>query len=195
MAITQTQEITSAQDGFLTILPEVGRLLRWCFRSEDAERREELVQDTLCRAWAMYVRAFERGKRLGSHGLAWYAWLGARDGRRFCGQPKRSVENWVSIDSVDPEELLAPDWKNRWPVADSVAFRLDWQQFVGHQSDQDARAIGLLAVGHSRSDAAGLMGVSPARMTQRMKRVTENWAEFSAEETHREIPLAALEEW
>ena len=178
MAIPQTCETVGAQDDFLTILPEVGRLLRWCFRYEGVEKREELVQDAMCRAWQMYVAAHGRGKKLSAHGLSWYAWLGARSGRRFCGESKRSVCRWESLNGADLDELLAADWKGRWPVADQVAFKLDWAKFVSECSSQDARAIGLLAMGHKRSEAAGLLGFSPAWMTQHMARVHEDWQEF-----------------
>ena len=41
-----------AQDDFVLLLPEMKRLLRWCFRMENADQREEHVQDAICRAWA-----------------------------------------------------------------------------------------------------------------------------------------------
>ena len=181
MAIPQECEPVRAQDDFLTILPEIGRLLRWCFRQEGADKREELVQDALCRAWQMYTAAHQRGKKLSAHGLSWYAWLGARSGRRFCSESKRSVSQWESFTGVDLDDLLAADWKERWPVADAVAFRLDWHEFVARCSSQDARAMGLLAAGHKRSEAAGLLGFSPAWMTQHMARVHEDWQEFVAD--------------
>ena len=179
MAIPQTCETVGAQDDFLTILPEVGRLLRWCFRYEGVEKREELVQDAMCRAWQMYVAAHGRGKKLSAHGLSWYAWLGARSGRRFCWESRRSVREWTSLEVVDPEELLAADWKGRWPVADQAAFKLDWATFVSQCSSQEARAIGLLAIGHKRSEAAGLLGVSPSRVTELMARVHDDWLQFA----------------
>ena len=178
MPMRQTEETTGAQDDFLLILPEVGRLLRWCFRYEGVEKREELVQDALCRAWQMYTAAYLRGKKLRAHGLAWYAWLGAKSGRRFCWESKRSVGQWESLNGMDLDELLAADWHERWPVADAVAFRLDWSEFVCRCSAQDARAVGLLALGHKRSEAAAMLGVSPAWVTQHMGRVHENWQEF-----------------
>jgi len=178
MPMRQTEETTGAQDDFLKILPEIGRLLRWCFRYEGVEKREELVQDALCRAWQMYAPAHHRGKKLGSHGLAWYAWLGAKSGRRFCGESKRSVSRWESLTGVDLDELLAADWKERWPVADAMAFRIDWHEFVSRCSSQEARAIGLLATGHKRSKAAAMLGVSPAWVTQHMDKVHDDWQEF-----------------
>ena len=178
MAIPQTCEAVRAQDDFLMILPEIGRLLRWCFRFEGVEKREELVQDALCRAWQMYTATHQRGKRLSAHGLSWYAWLGARSGRRFCSESKRSVSQWQSLTGADLDELLAADWKERWPVADAVAFRIDWSEFVSRCSSQDARAVGLLALGHRRSKAAATLGVSPAWVTQHLDRVREDWQEF-----------------
>lgn len=178
MAVPQTCEAVGAQDDFLMILPEIGRLLRWCFRHEGADRREELVQDALCQCWAMYFRAHERGKRLAAHGLAWYGWLATRSGRRFCWESKRSVSQWESLTGLDLDELLAADWKERWPVADQVAFRIDWSEFVSHQADEDANAMALLAVGNSRCEAAKALGRSSAWMTQHMGRVYEGWQEF-----------------
>ena len=180
MAELKAQEGVRAQDDFLMILPEIGRLLKWCFRYEEAEKREELVQDALCRAWQMYAAAHRRGKRLSAHGLSWYAWLGARSGRRFCGESKRSVNTWQSLTGVDLDELLVADLRERWPVVDQVAFRIDWFEFVSRCSSQEARAIGLLAFGHRRSKAAELLGVSPAWMTEHMARVHADWEELCA---------------
>ena len=182
MPMRQTKGTTDTQDDFLMILPEIGRLLRWCFRHEGTDKREELVQDALCRAWQMYAAAHHKGKKLGAHGLAWYAWLGAKSGRRFCWESKRSVSHWESLTGVDLDELLATDWKGRWPVTDQVAFRIDWSEFVSKCSSQEARAIGLLATGHNRSETAGLLGFSPAWMTQHMARVHDDWNKFIADD-------------
>ena len=177
MAMPKAQEVANSHDGFLMILPEIGRLLRWCFRHEGLDQREELVQDALCKCWAMYARAWERGKKLPAHGLAWYAWLSTKSGRRFCWESKRSVQNWTSIDALDLDELLACDLKGRWPVADQVAFRIDWAEFVGRCNAKERQAIALLAMGHKRSEVADLLGVSPAWMTQHMNRVYRDWQE------------------
>jgi len=181
MAMPKAQEVANSHDGFLMILPEIGRLLRWCFRHEGLDQREELVQDALCKCWAMYARAWERGKKLPAHGLAWYAWLATKSGRRFCWESKRSVQNWTSLEVVDPDELLAADWRDRWPVADQAAFRLDWSEFVARCTSQDAKAMALLAVGHRRCEAAELLGVSPAWMTTHMNQAHRAWEDFISE--------------
>jgi hypothetical protein len=178
MAIPQPREIKSVHDHFMMILPEMNRLLRWCFRHEDTDTREELTQEALCRCWAMYLPAYQRGKRLGAHGLAWYGWISVRSGRRFCGESKRSVRDWVSINSVAPDELLAADWHGRWPVADAASFRTDWAGFLDRQTDMDAKTIGLLAIGCKRSEAARLLAVSPAWVTQHMARLHKGWLAF-----------------
>ncbi|NQT92798.1 MAG: hypothetical protein HQ559_08555 [Lentisphaerae bacterium] len=67
-------------------------------------------------------------------------------------------------------------------MSDAVAFRMDWSEFVSGRSSQEARAIGLLATGHKRSEAAGLLGFSPAWMTQHMDRVHEEWQEFTGDD-------------
>ena len=115
MAMPERQECARAQNDFLVILPELGRLLRWCFRHEGADKREELVQEALCQCWSMYLSAYERGKKLRAHGLAWYGWLATKSGRRFCWESKRSVQNWTSTDALDLDELLACDLNGRWP--------------------------------------------------------------------------------
>ena len=141
----------------------------------------------------MYARAWERGKKLPAHGLAWYAWLATKSGRRFCWESKRSVQNWTSLEVVDPDELtldqilalcdelLAADWRDRWPVADQAAFRLDWSEFVARCTSQDAKAMALLAVGHRRCEAAELLGVSPAWMTTHMNQAHRAWEDFISE--------------
>ena len=180
MAITNRQEDSATQDGFLRILPEIRRLLRWCFRDEQVERRQEHVQEALCQAWAMYLPAHRRGKRLSAHGLAWYAWLATRSGRRFCWESKRSVKKSESLESLNLDELFACDGRARWPVPEQAAFRIDWPQFVGQRNVKERQAIALLAIGHRRSEAAALLGISRAWMTQHMSRVHRDWQEFSS---------------
>jgi len=128
MAMPEVQRSDDAQDGFLMILPEVGRLLRWCFRDRTPEQKEELVQEALCQCWAMCARAHQRGKTLPAHGLAWYGWLATKSGRRFCWESKRSVKDWTNLETVDPDELLGVS--PAWVTTHMTQAHRAWEDFI-----------------------------------------------------------------
>jgi hypothetical protein len=165
-------------------------LLRWCFRHEQADKKQEMVQDAICRAWGMYVSAYQRGKRLSAHGLTWYAWLQTKSGRRFCQESKTSVQTWCSVETVAPDDLLAMDSKGKWPVDEAAAFKIDWSAFVRQCTAREAKAMTLLALGHKRSHVARKLGVSPSWMTLQMDKLKERWQEFTAGDAEYGLSLA-----
>jgi len=175
---------------FLDILPEVERLARWTFRADKPERRAERVQEAVCQSWAMFARAYHKGKCLPAHGLVWYACQAVRSGRQFCGTFQRDI----MYDGIADKRAEDPNQRaRREPVADGdasalapwsrvgilprVAFALDWRAFLSQRDDIDRTIADMLPKGFSATESAGAAGVSCATVTQRRHKMLEDWTE------------------
>ena len=74
----------NAQDRFLKMLPTIERLANRACRVQDADARDEFVQEVAANAYAAFVRLIERGKEHVAFAtpLARYAIRQVRAGRR-----------------------------------------------------------------------------------------------------------------
>ena len=166
---------------FVGMMAELVTLLRWCFQDFDPESREEMVAEGVAQSFALLDSAHRRGKdNVTAKSLAWYTTRAVRSGRTFIWRSNHDVRPIAHLEDVDSNELLATDGKKGWGPPDQVAFKVDFfEEFLGRCTAREVDAVGLLAVGHSRSQAANLLGVSPAWMTEHMARLAEEWDEFT----------------
>ena len=162
---------------FVGMLAELVTLLRWCFRDLDPESREEMVAEGVAQSFALLDSAHRRGNsNVSAKSLAWYTTRAVRSGRTFVWRSNDDVRPVAHLEDGNLDELLAADDRKGWGPPDQVAFRIDFfEEFLGRCTSQETEAVGLLAVGHSRSGAARLLGVSPAWMTEHMQKMQGDW--------------------
>jgi hypothetical protein len=137
--------------------------------------------------------------------LATFAARAVRCGRRICGQDKSKdvlspraqqrfgfVVTTLPISTYLPFERLDRDihahghflfdaFEERLrentmtPVADQVAFRLDFPKFLLTLSERDRRMVEYLSLGNSADSAAKKFAVSPGRIAQLRQQLCREW--------------------
>jgi transposase-like protein len=180
--------------GFLAMLPKIKRYAEYAFRHWSAEAREEAVQETLANAMVAYVRLAKRGKLDMAHPtvLARYAVGQIRDGRRV--GIKRNVRDVMSpharrkkgfiLESLDRFDRVEGEWleavveDDRTPIADQVAFRIDFPKWLGLLRKRDRLIAEALATGHSTSEVAAQFRLSRGRISQMRREYFESWKAF-----------------
>ncbi len=193
---------------FLRLLPRITRYARVAFAKLPAERREDLVQEAVANATVAYVRLFERGKTKVAFAsvLARYAVAQVRDGRRVgnrlnildvssqYAQARKQIvmERLDHYDRNDDAWIEAVVEDHRTPVADQVAFRLDFPRWLTTFNRRDRRIAELLAAGHNTGDVARRFHLSPGRISQKRREYAVSWQRFHGESPRQEtLPKAA----
>ena len=92
---------------------------------------------------------------------------------RHLGTPREYCGGWK-------EQLVE---NARTPVADQVAFRLDFLAWLSGLSARDRKIVNELAVGERPGDVASQFCVSPARISQIRGELRESWEEYTDDET------------
>ena len=67
------------------------------------------------------------------------------------------------------------------PVADQVAFRIDFPAWLRTQSAHDRRIVETLAIGHSTTEVAKRFHVSAGRISQKRRDFHDSWQDFRGE--------------
>jgi len=190
-----------AGNGFLKYLPAVQTHANIQFRQLPEVDREEAVAEAVAAAYLNFASAERRGKdhAIKPGTLATYAVRHVRDGRHVGGsrEGKRDVFNRraqragrykVHRFGHNNQQIFdcmsAPDqpvWRlvlledRRTPIPDQVAFRVDWSVFLSQQTDRVRQMVGLLAAGYRQIEVAEKLGVTPAAVCQRTKKVERDW--------------------
>jgi hypothetical protein len=80
-----------------------------------------------------------------------------------------------------------PEWQDalqdntQTPVADAVAFRIDFPEWLASQSERDRRLIEEMAVGERGTRLARKYGVSEGRIAQKRREYRQGWERFCGE--------------
>jgi hypothetical protein len=185
------------QSMFLDMLPAIERQVQAAFRYLPEEERAEAVQESLvnvCTALARLVRQ-GRAERAYSSALARYAVAQVRSGRQ--AGTRMNVHDVTSrhaqqkkglrvrrLDRFDAQErgwVEAVVEDHRTPVADQVAFRVDFPEFLTGLGLRNRRIAEFLAVGHSTAEVARKFGLTAARVSQLRRKFHEGWQAFHGE--------------
>jgi DNA-directed RNA polymerase specialized sigma24 family protein len=191
VATTTIRENTLRRE-FLALLPELKRRLRLTFRRLRAEARAECVTEGIAIAFAMWLSARRRHRPVNIISLSRYTIAAVRSGRKLAGTSSTDVLSECArckgrvptvyylgtgnllLEGRHLDPILRDRWSH-WPVPDRVAFKLDFRDYVSQQSRRPRQIIDLLAQGYRRSEAATMLGVSSAAVTQRMDRAWQAW--------------------
>ena len=179
---------------FLEMLPTIRSYARNAFRHMDAESREDAVEEVVANAAVAFVRLVQRGKANQAFPtvLAHYAISQFHDGRRVgsrlrigevlsrYAQRKKGflVERLDRFDSDTEEwaEAIVEDY--RTPVADQVAFRIDFPIWLTLLSRRDRCIAEALALGNSTSLVAKRFKLSPGRISQLRGELYRSWQNY-----------------
>ncbi len=215
---TESKSTTGGPNcGFLKFLPAVTTHASITFRHLPEADREEAIAESVAAAYVNYDSARRRGKSnvLKGSMLATYAVLHTRSGNHVGGsqESKRDalsvraqkagdfVVHRLRWDDAHVYDILkAPEgaWRlhlledGRTPIPEQVRFRVDFSGFMAGQQERTRKAIALLAAGHTRTEVADQLGVTPSAVTQRMNRVEQEWAAYEADAAHTAVRKKAF---
>jgi hypothetical protein len=200
----------SWHSAFLKLVPHIATHARIAFRNLDSENREEHVAEVVANACCAFARLAQLDKLSVAYpsALARYGVAQTKSGRKvgtklnvndvtseYCQREKGVVVE--RLDKFDPEE-------NQWleavivdtrsaPVPDTVAFRMDFVEWLARLPKRDGRVAKFLALGHRTSDAARKFAVTQGRIAQLKRVLAASWVAFRGEDgsTARVDPVAA----
>ena len=156
------------------------------------------MEEVIANALVAYVRLVELKKTAVAHprdglgevrrrpGLRWQP--GRKPLERSRGlvpiRPARKGFIVERLDHFDKEEdawMEAVVEDHQTPVADQVAFRLDFPAWLRTQSRRNRRIAETLAIGHSTTQVAKRFHVSAGRISQKRQEFHKSWQEFRGE--------------
>lgn len=185
------------QAGFLILLPDIRRKLRFAFRRLRAERRDEAIQEALANALVAYRRLAELGKRiwLSPVPLARYAVRQASSGRQVAS-PLNAGEvlslyaqrkAGFTVSSLHRPDDTEGSWKEllvegrRSTPAELAASRLDFDVWWRRLPLRKRRIAAALAAGSTTSETARRFRLTAGRISQLRRELETNWQEFQGE--------------
>ncbi len=198
------------QQRFVALLPVIVNYVGPAFRELGIEAQAEAVQEAIANACVAYARLVEQGKESLAFAtvLAKYAIAQVRAGRKVGGRlnaqdisshycQRRKRFRLGRLDRFDPvegswREAIVED--HRTPVADQVAFRIDYPEWLQTLPPRDRQVALCLAEGHSTTDVARRFGLSMARVSQLRRALERSWWTFHgelAEQERMELLMAA----
>jgi hypothetical protein len=194
--------LSSWQEQFVAMLPEIQRLLKIAFRNIPPKGRTDACEEGLFHCLWSYFQLHEQGRAEAAtaSSLVWYAMLQVRRGR-VAGCPvngREVMSRYAQIGhgfKVVPLENHAPDddtWVNdvvesrNISVLDQVAIRMDFRSWLESLGRRTRRIAMDLARGFSTSEVASKYCVSAGRISQIRRELENAWRQFQSEP-----PLAA----
>ncbi len=170
---------------FEVLAPEVTRRSERHYAHLDADRREELVQRSLCFAWQLYDSAIRRGNhRFTPCTLALFANMAVDEGRRFAGYKKSDAldHGAVGFDDLDAEgrsRIAEALVQRQTPVFDQARIAIDWPAFLHDDlTERERDVVTKVAEGWKRVEVAKYLGLSPARITQLLACVADAYVAY-----------------
>ena len=87
IALSKKQNAKSLQSKFTDLLPTIQAQLRFAFRHEPPERKEDMIAEAIANCWVAFVKLVERGLEDAIYAtpLAQFAIRQAYDGRKVVG--------------------------------------------------------------------------------------------------------------
>jgi hypothetical protein len=183
--------------GFMALLPDIRRHVRFAFRRLAPDRREEAVQEALANALVAYIRLHELGKTAVAYAspLANYAVRQVCDGRQV-GCPLNSYEvlspyaqrkQGFTVSRLQRHDETENTWKEimvedpSCTPAELAASRLDFDAWLHRLPRHKRRVASTLAGGETTCGAARKFRVTPGRVSQLRRELAENWDVFNGE--------------
>jgi hypothetical protein len=184
---------------FLALLPAIRAQAEYAFRRVPVEAREELIQEVVAQAYALFVRLAKR-RRLAlvfATPLARFAIGNVRAGRRLATRrnsreimsSRACVTKGFTIERLDHFNLQTGQWcealvEDRTAGPAQIAeTRIDFADWLKTLSNRDRELAETLARGETTGAVACMFRVSAARVSQLRRQLCENWHRFVGELT------------
>ncbi len=190
----------------LALLPTVVRYAKRAFRTYDPEARQEAVQNVVANTAAAVAGLAKRGKLDLAYPtvLAKFGIRQTLDHRKtrsslnikdvlskYCQENKGvMVERLDKFNEQEDcwEEAVVVDTRNA-PVPATVAFRVDFKDWLKSLAPRDRKVARYLSLGHRTADAARRFKVTPSRIAHLRRELAESWRRFVGDE-HRAATAA-----
>ena len=183
--------------GFLALLPDIHRHVRFAFRRLQSDRREEAIQEALANALVAYIRLHELGKTAVAYAspLADYAVRQVCGGRQVAC-PLNSYEvlsryaqrkRGFTVNRLQRSDESEGAWKEilvedpTCTPAELAASRLDFDDWLRRLPRHKQRVASTLASGETTSETAKKFKVTPGRVSQLRRELAESWDQFHGE--------------
>ena len=188
---------SACREKFLSILPAIKEQARFAFRSEDPDRRAELIAEVVANCWAAFVRLVQRGliDVVYPTPLAGYAIKQVRDGR--CVGAKLNVldvsseycqaRKQITVERLDQFDERKGEWKEvliedrHAGPADTAAARIDIGEWFNRLPRHKRNIAKTLATGETTKRTAKKFNVSPGRISQTRRELQTAWRDFQGD--------------
>jgi hypothetical protein len=201
IAVAQRRKAKAASvrenDLFVSMLPRIVDQAEYAFRQVPAGVGEELVQETIAQAYALFVRLCHRDKTSLAYAtpLAKFAIRHVRAGRRMgssCNSqdvmsPGTGAAKRFVIRRLDRFDRRNGTWReiaveDRHSTPSEIAgLRIDFADWLKTLSNRDRQIAERLATGESTASAARIFRISAGRMSQLRRQFFESWHDFVGE--------------
>jgi hypothetical protein len=186
---------------FLQLLPAILACADFALRHVKGETREDATQEVVASSYLAYTRLAELGKAdlayaspLARYAVAQYRagrQVGTRMNARDVTSPYARRTKGIRVERLDRFDQVAGEWReavvedHHTPVAEQVAFRLDFPDWLASLSGRDRQIAEFLALGNAPWEAAKKFNLCRARISQKRAQFAHSWQRF-----HGELPPA-----
>ncbi len=195
----QRRKVPAWHARLLALLPTVVRYAKRAFRTYDPEARQEAVQNVVANTAAAVAGLAKRGKLDLAYPtvLAKFGIRQTLDNRKtgsslnikdvlskYCQENKGlMVERLDKFNEQEDcwEEAVVVDTRNA-PVPATVAFRVDFKDWLKSLAPRDRKVARYLSLGNRTADAARRFKVTPSRIAHLRRELAESWRAFIGDE-------------
>src|SRR6185312_5412923 len=183
--------------GFMALLPDIRRHVRFAFRRLQPDRREEAMQESLANALVAYVRLYELGRTAVAYAspLASYAVRQVCCGRQVAGRLNSHEvlstysqrKHGFTVTRLQRADETERTWKEilvedpSCTPAELAASRLDFDAWLRRLQRRKRRIALTLAAGETTCGTARKFRVTPGRVSQLRRELADNWDQFHGE--------------
>jgi len=195
-------------DKFLELLPTIQQQAEYQFRRLPLEAREELIQEVVATAYALFVRLCQRRKSVLVYAtpLAQFAIKKVRAGRRIGSRgnirdvtsPSARAAKGFTIERLDKFNQRTGQWREAL-VEDRTAgpaqiaeTRIDFDSWLATLSNRDRQLAEPLARGETTGCVARMFHVSAGRVSQLRRDLCQSWRHFVGEPSDDEVVSVAV---
>ncbi|MAD79506.1 MAG: hypothetical protein QGG71_21735 [Pirellulaceae bacterium] len=198
IALPKKQDADALQHRFMDMMPTIYDQVRFAFRHELPERRNELIAEAIANCWVSFVKLVERDLQdvIYATPLAQFAIRQVISGHKVGGKPNKNditSEYAQKMKQITVErltrynkrksmwlELLVED-RHAGP-ADTAAARIDFGDWLRTLGGRRRRIAETLAKGETTSVAAAKFKVSLGRISQLRRELRDDWDRFHGED-------------
>lgn len=197
IALARKQNAKSLQDRFTELLPTIHDQLRFAFRQEPPERKDDMIAEAIANCWVAFVKLVERGldDAIYATPLAQFAIRQVYDGRKVGGTLN---QNDVSSEYAQRKKKFTVERLDRYNKrkfkwvevlvedrkagpADTAAARIDFGEWLLTLGRRRREIAETLAEGETTSVTARKFRVSLGRISQLRRELRDDWEQFHGE--------------